>query len=183
MDFSFISDIINAFLNLIPRPMIIRATHAGVCWRLGSKIIEMKPGWRWWWPLISEVEIIPIARQTSAIPSQGLLTRDQKQIAVGAVIIFSINDVVQAIGHRNWDVESTVGDITAAAIVRVVTKWELKDLLAELTDKVEDELTTTCRQQLRQFGVRVHRCKFTDFTTCRVYKLMGSTPMPTELEG
>ncbi len=160
--------------------MIIRATHGGVCWRLGSHIIEMEPGWRWWWPFISDVEIIPVARQTTAIPSQGLLTLDKKQIAVGAVIIFSINNVVQAIGHRNWDVESTVVDITAAAIVRVVTKWNLDDLLIELTDKVEDELTVTCQRQLRQFGVRVHRCKFTDFTTCRVYKLIGSNPIQTE---
>jgi len=183
MDLSFISDIINAILSLIPRPTIIRATHGGVCWRLGYKVSEMKPGWRWWWPFISDIEVVPVARQTSVIPNQGLLTRDKKQVALGVVLIFSINNVVQAIGHRNWDVSSTVEDITAAAVVGVVTKWDLDDLLREITGKVEEELTETCQKQLRQFGVHVHGCRFTDFTTCRVYKLMGSNPIqPAEPE-
>jgi len=177
MDFSWLSDLFNAVLSFIPRPVVIRATHGGVCWRFGYKVIEMKPGWRWWWPLISDIEIIPVARQTNNIPSQALVTKDKKQVVAGAMLIFSIKDIMQAIGQRNWDVGTTVNDIAAAAVVKVITKWTLDDLITNITDAVEEELTAVCQKQLRQFGVYVHRCCLTDFAPCRIYKIMGTNPV------
>lgn len=177
MDFSWLSSIFDALLGLIPRPVTIRATHEGVCWVFGYKVRRLRPGWRWVWPAIMDWEVIPIARQTSSIPNQALITKDMKQVAVAAMLIFSIKDIVQAIGHRNWDVTSTVEDITAASVVQVVTKHTLDELLNGLTKGIQKELTNNCQKQLRQFGVYVHRASFTDFSTCRVYKVMGVSPV------
>jgi regulator of protease activity HflC (stomatin/prohibitin superfamily) len=133
-----LSDIFNAFLRCIPRPVIIRATHGGVKWRWGRYVKEMQPGWHWVWPLTTEWEIIVTARQTNNLPNQALVTSDKQQVVAGALIVFSVKDIVQAIGERNWDVGATVNDISEAAIVGVVTKWKLDDLLQYLTSKVEE---------------------------------------------
>jgi len=178
MDFSWLSDIINGILKFIPRPIIVRATHGGVKWVFGKRVRELKPGWHFVWPLITDYEIIVTARQTNNLPNQALVTIDKHQVVAGALIVFSIKDIVQAVGERNWDVVTTVNDIAQAAIVSVVTKWPLDELLVNLTEKVETELTDACRKQLRQFGVSVHRCCFTDFAPCRIYKLMGSEKVP-----
>ncbi len=180
MDFSWLSDIFNGILQFIPRPLIIRATHGGIVWVFGSKVVELKPGWRWVWPLIMDWEIIPVARQTERIQDQALITKDSKQVVVRVIVIYSIRDLVQAIGQRNWDVGTTVNDIAAAAVIQVVTKWELNDLLTEITGTVEEQLTETCKRELNKFGVTVHKCCFIDFSTCRVYKIMGNSPVETE---
>ena len=180
MDFSWLSDIFNGILQFIPRPLIVRATHGGVCWIFGYKVVELKPGWRWVWPLITDWEIIPVARQTEQIQDQGLITKDKKQVAVRVVVIYNIKDVVQAIGQRNWDVGTTINDIAAAAVVKVVTEWDLDDLLSEITGIVEEQLTETCKSELSKFGVHVQKCCFMDFTTCRVYKIMGNRPAEIE---
>lgn len=181
MDFSWLSDIFNAILRFIPRPVIVRATHGGIKWVFGSYVREMKPGWRWVWPLVTDYEIIVTARQTNNLSSQAIVTKDQKQAAASIIIIYSIRDVLQAIGAKNWDVNSTVNDIASSAVVAVTSKWTLEEMMQELTGKVERELTHNCRQRLRQFGVYVHRCYFVEFAPCRVIKLLmpgGSPSVP-----
>ena len=178
MDFTWLSNIIEGLLQFIPRPVIIRATHGGVCWICGYKVIEMKPGWRFVWPLIMDYEIIPVARQTNILPTQALITKDKHTVAVGAMIVFSIRDILRAVGQRNFDVMQTVNDITAAAVVKIITQVNLDSLLVDLTGKVEEDLTVACRKQLRAYGVYVHRVRFVDFSTCKIYKVLGTNPVP-----
>lgn len=179
MDFSWLSDIFNGLLKFVPRPIIVRATHGGVKWVFGKHVRELKPGWPWVWPLTTDYEVIVTARQTNNLPNQALVTKDKHTIVAGALVVFSVKDVIRAIGERNWDVSATVNDISEAAIVSVLTKWNLDDLLQELTGKVEEEVTRACRRQLRQFGIYVHRCAFTDFAPCRIFKIMGVEKSPT----
>jgi len=181
----WINDLVQAVLSFIPRPLIVRSTHGGVKWKFGRKIRELKPGFHFWWPLVSETCLIVTARQTHNTATQGLMTLDREQVAVGGVLVYSIKDVVQAIGKRNWDVETTVNDITQAAIVSVITQWTLDDLLSEICGDVEKQLTRRCRKELRQYGVYVHRAALTDFSICKAYNVLSSgcpTVVPTEEE-
>ncbi|GMU26138.1 MAG: hypothetical protein AMXMBFR16_10430 [Candidatus Uhrbacteria bacterium] len=178
MDFAWLNDIIQAFLKVFPRPVIVRATHGGVKWRFGKYVREMKPGWHIIWPLTTEYEVIVTARQTNNLPAQSVMTADNKAVVVSVLIVFSVKDVVQAIGERNWDADTTVNDITQASVVAVVSKYNLSDLLRDLTGKVAEELTDHCRKQLRQFGVYIHRVAFTDFCPSKVLRLHGIEKFP-----
>jgi len=177
---NWINDIISSLLSFIPRPIIVRATHGGVKWPWGKTAKEMCPGFHWYWPFSTEFEVIPIARQTLNLKTQALMTKDKQQVVVGALVVYTINDVVRAIGKRNFDIDATVYDITQAAIVEAVTKWTLDDLLSNIADKVETQLTRTVQKRLRQFGVRVQRTALTDFSTAVVYKILsdGLPQMP-----
>jgi|WetSurMetagenome_2_1015567.scaffolds.fasta_scaffold01440_7 regulator of protease activity HflC (stomatin/prohibitin superfamily) len=181
MDFSWLSDIFNGLLKFIPRPVIVRATHGGVKWKLGKYVKEMKPGWHWVWPLITDYEVIVSARQTNHQPGQALTTKDGKQIVVSVLVVFSISDIIKAIGEQNWDVGTTVNDITQAAVVDVITKWNLSDLLDNVSEKVKDNLTDEVRKQLRMFGVYVHKVALTELSICRVFKLIGQTSVAPTL--
>lgn len=177
MDFSFINDIVQALLKFIPRAIIVRLTHGGVKWRFGKWAKEMKPGWIWLWPLTTDYEIIVTARQTHHLPTQVLLTRDGKQVAVGTLIVYSIRDVMKAIGQRNWDTDSTVNDITLAAVVEEITKLTYEELRQEISIKVATDLTRACRKYLRQFGVYVHRVRLTEIAPVKTIKLLGFEKM------
>jgi len=165
--FAWLGRIFDAILEFIPRRVIIRDTHRGVKWSLWRGPREMEPGVRIWWPLISDIELIVVARQTHNMVVQSLMTADGKEIVVGGVVIYKINDVVQAIGKNNWQPSDTVNDITQAAIVDVVTRWKLADLLEHVSNDVEKELTLRCRKKLRQYGIYVVRAALTDLSTCR----------------
>jgi regulator of protease activity HflC (stomatin/prohibitin superfamily) len=171
--FQWLSDIITALLEFVPRRVIIRATHAGVKWRVRGGPVEMKPGWRIWWPLLSDIEVIPVARQTLNTETQALMTKDGKQVVAGGVVIYSINDIVKAIGERNYDVDETVNDISQAEIVSVITSWDFDSLLAEISGDVEDQLTESCRREMHKYGVYIHRAALTDFSSCKAINLLG----------
>ena len=184
MGFEWINDLIQAILKFVPRPVIIKATHGGVKWQFGSKVVEMKPGWHWWWPLVTEVSIIVTARQTLNTNTQALLTKDRQEVVCGGVLVYRIPDVKRAIGQRNWDVDTTVHDIAQAAIVEVITQWNFNDLLREINGKVKDQLTAVCRKELRQFGVYVHKAALNDFSTCNSINVLGiSKQVQTQFMG
>ena len=170
---TWLNDIILALLEFVPRRIIVRSTHRGVKWRAWRVPVEMKPGFRWYWPLLSDVEIIPVARQTLNTSTQALMTKDGKQVVAGGVVVYSIQDIVKAIGERNYDVDETVNDISQAAIVEVVTAWDADALLKEINGQVEEDLTATCRKALRCYGVYVSRAALTDFSVCRSINLLG----------
>ena len=131
----------------------------------------------WYWPWLTEIEAIVVARQPANIDSVSLMTSDREQVAVGAVTVFHVNDVMAAIGERNWDVESTIVEITQAAIVVEIMKRTLDDLLAEIAEGPDGEfaksLTASCRSQLKKYGVHVERVGLTEFTTAKVNRVIG----------
>jgi regulator of protease activity HflC (stomatin/prohibitin superfamily) len=173
--FAWLGEVFQALLSFVPRRVIVRSTHGGVKWRMLRGPKELKPGVRWYWPLISEIEIIPVARQTLNLQPQALVTKEGKEVVVGGVVVYSISDVVMAIGERNFDVDTTVNDISQCAIVEVITTVEFKELLNNLK-KIENELTKTCKRQLKHFGVLIHRVALTDFSPCRSLNIMGIYP-------
>jgi len=171
--FAWLGQIFEAILKFVPRVLIIRATHAGVKWQHGREVRPLMPGLHVYWPLVTEIEVIVTARQTLNLPTQVLTTRDNKKVVVGTVVVYRIRDVVQAIGKINWDVDTTINDITQAAVVSVIAQHTLQELLDMIPmDRLNDLLTIATRKELRQYGVYVTRCKLTDFADCRVFKLV-----------
>lgn len=156
----------------IPRIKIVRSTHAGVRFRHGKEAEEIKPGIIVYWPIVTEVDIIPVARQTNNLPSQSLLTKDGKTVVVGGVVVYAIQDIVACIG-RSWDVTETINDITMVAITEVITSNTLDYLQQNLTKEVLLQLTRETRRRLRPYGVKVYRTALTDFSTCMVIKNIG----------
>jgi regulator of protease activity HflC (stomatin/prohibitin superfamily) len=101
------------------------------------------------------------------------MSKDGKQVVAGGVVVYSINDIVKAIGERNYDVDDTINDISQAAIVEVITAWDFDSLLAEISGEVEDQLTESCRREMHKYGVYIHRAALTDFSSCKAINLLG----------
>ena len=89
------------------------------------------------------------------------------------MVVYSIGDVVQSIGKLNFDPIDTVGDISQAAIVKVITSLLYEEIVSGISTTVEEALTHSCRKSLRQYGVYVHRAAITDFAPSRTFNLLG----------
>jgi len=174
MNFSWLSDIFNGLLSLVPRPVIVRATHGGVKWRFGKHVIELRPGWHWYWPLFTDIILIVVARQTHKVSKpQAIESLDGISLAVGTLIVYTINDVVKAIGQTNWDVDSTINDIVESATVHVFSKRNYAETRKRLCSDVESELTKQCKRELTKYGVLVQQARVTDFCKTEVKMLFG----------
>jgi regulator of protease activity HflC (stomatin/prohibitin superfamily) len=145
--------------------MIVRATEGGVKWSLWRSPREIKPGFRVYWPLISDVEVITIARQSVNTPAQALETKDGVQVIVGGVIIYRINDILKAMGEKNSDPDDTAIDIAQSALLHAVTTHTHAELMAGIAGDIEKGLTEKCKKDLKQYGVLPTRVAFTDFCT------------------
>ncbi len=171
--FDWFNSLFEAILKLFPRIIVIRATHGGVKWKKGKNVVALKPGVHIYWPLVSDIEIIVTARQTLNLPTQILTTQDNKKVVVSTVVVYRVKNIIQAIGKENWDVDTTINDITLSAIVGIIAQYSLDSLLGMVSDEKLDSLfTLKVRKELRRFGVYVNRCKLTDFADCKVYKLV-----------
>jgi regulator of protease activity HflC (stomatin/prohibitin superfamily) len=170
---SWISEIINWFGRFIPRLVIVRSTHAGVRFRHGYDPIAIEPGIRCYWPLVTEVEIVPVARQTHNLPTQALLTSDKKRVVVSGVVVYKVRDIVACVA-RNWDIADTINDITLVAVTKIVTTHTLDYLLEHLTDEVQDKLSAETKKKLRVYGIGVYWTALTDFAECMIIKNISS---------
>ena len=163
----------------VPRIELIRSTHRGVKWRASlfggePEIIELKPGLHWFWPLTSELVQVVTARQPTDIAPMSLLTSDGESVVLSASVIFRINNVVLAIGERNWDVDAAVVDITQGVIFNAVRGSEFSCLVAGHDDLVR-LLTEGAKKELSKFGVLVERVLLKDFDRSKTYRLLGET--------
>lgn len=184
--FEWIGQVFEAILKIFPRVFVIRATCGGVKWVWGSKVKALYPGIHIYFPLVTEVEVVVVARQTLAIPDQVLATKDGKKVVVKTLVVYKIADVVRAIGKMNWDVDTTINDMTQAAVVSVIATHTYDEIMCSIADKsLTKALTHEVRKELRQFGVHVTSCKLVDFADCKVYKLMtsqaNSSGLPTHV--
>lgn len=171
--FAWLGEIMHWIGKWFPRLVIVRSTHAGVRFRHGARPSPLLPGLRMYWPLVTEIEIIPTARQTHNLPTQALLTSDGRKVVVSGVVVYRINDIVATIA-RNWDVSDTLNDISMVAITKIVTTHPLEYLLQHLTDEVQEKLTHETRRRLRRYGVAVYWTALTDFSECMVIKNISS---------
>ncbi len=176
MNFTWLSDIFNGLLNFIPRPVIVRATHGGVKWRFGKHVSELCPGWHWYWPLFTDIEIMVTARQTHKVAKpQAIESLDGTSLAVGVLVVYSINDILKAIGQKNWDVDTTINDITESAVVHVFSKYNYAEARRKLCNEIETALTKQCKIELAKYGVLVQQAKVTDFCKTETKMLFGLT--------
>lgn len=153
--------------------VIIRTTHRAVKFVRGKKLVLVEPGLSVYWPLVTEIEVLPTARQPINLPTQRLTTKDGKRTICSAVVVYNIADLIQAVG-KNWDCEATVRDVSMCAVATILTSTDYETLVDTLSDELRVRLTNACRQELQKYGVRVQNCMLTDFCRANVIALSNS---------
>ena len=105
----------------------------------GKHVKLLVPGLHIYWPLTTDVEVLVTARQTLAIPDQVMATKDGKKVVVKTLVVYKIPDPVRAIGKLNWDVDTTINDLTQSAVVRVIATHTYDEIMAGIRDESLDE--------------------------------------------
>ena len=173
--FAWIGHIVEWFGQFFPRWTIIRTTHGGVKWIRGKKVVPLKPGWHIYWPLTTDFETYPTARQAADLRTQTLMTTDGKTMVVGGLIVYEIKDIEAILAHT-FDPDQTVKDIAMSAIADVLVKMSWVDIRTEQeTGTLNLRLRKRVRRELTKYGVKVLKTTITDLAQTRVIKLLQTT--------
>lgn len=167
----WIGDVARWLLALIPRLLIVEATHAGVAFVWGKKIKPLPPGLHFYWPVTTKVLIAPIKRQTANLDTQYLVTDDGRPVGVAGILVYEVSDIVKLLTEC-WDYEETIRDMAMAAIKDVVVSHALDELL-EQSSELEEELEETLRPELEHFGINVIRLTLSDLAPAKVLAHWG----------
>lgn len=171
--FDILGQMVGVLLRFVPRPVNVRHTHKAIKFKWGKvKIIE--PGWRWWWPITTEVDLHVVVSQPLGLAPQTLMTSDGQSIVVGGVTLYHVIDL-HAYAVENHDADEAMAEVAGSAIRDVVVSKTLAALQESDGRKdINRTLLALAKLELERYGVEVEYFKLTDLSTCRVQNLIGS---------
>ena len=173
--FEWIGQIIAWFGMFVPRWIVLDATMGGVKFVRGARAVALAPGIHWYWPVLTTLQTYPIARQTDNLPSQILVTTDDKTIVISAMIVYQVEDIEMLLAHT-YSAEKTIQDIGLSAIRRVCCRMTWAELKAEdQKGTLDTKLKNAASSGLEDYGVLVLKTMLTDLAPCRVMRLVQST--------
>ena len=170
--FSMLASFLEMFIDLIPRFLIVKKTHAGVSFKRGKHTKIVPPGFHLWWPFWTEIELYPTVRQTMNLPQQTLTTRDREALQINTVIVYKVADVHKML-TKQYDIEETIRDLCLAAIADTIGNYEYEELLQNklaVDQRIKDQVVP---ELLNDYGVNILKVKITDFAKTRVLTLSG----------
>jgi regulator of protease activity HflC (stomatin/prohibitin superfamily) len=172
--FDIFGNLLNWFGSFVPRILIVRKSHKGIAFVHGNKVKILEPGLRVYWPLVTEVEIKNITRQTLHFATQTLTTKDKKSIVCDGSIVYRVNDITKYVVDTA-DVNEAIVETCMAMMRKVIKSHTYEELLDLMTDnKMDLLLTEEAEIMVSEFGVKVVYVRLSDFSATKVLTLTGS---------
>jgi hypothetical protein len=150
--FAWLNDLVRWFGQFFPRWVIIRVTEGGLKYKW-KRTVELHPGVNFYWPVTTEIQVIPIVRRTLQIPTQVVPGPSGELFpnGISAFVAYSVVDVTKAL-RGNWKLVSTIEDTIQASLARKAFHLDLGECDI---DALNESLTTDTRADLERFGVKV----------------------------
>ena len=194
----WLGEIARFIMKLCPHLVIIKTTDEALKWvngcdevlltsRNGCKTFfprmsnswpffaRKRTGLHWYLPVVTELCVIPVRRQTLNLEDQYLTTKDSKSVGVGGILVYEVKDT-RVLLTSCEDYEDAIKDISLAVIKRVVTTKDFQWFVDNPHD-ADKLLTRSIRAELNSFGIRTKRCTLSDFCLIRPLGLWGSGSM------
>lgn len=169
--FGWIGEIFQSILKLLPWLVIVPATHGGVAFVRGYRVKEWKPGLHWYWPVATTYKLMATVRQTQMIQSKVVMTKDLKTVIVGALVTYTVDDVVAAIA-RIADLPSDIMERSQGAILTVVSENTLEEIQGDRL-RFNKNVTERVSGVLNGYGVYILQAQLTEFAPCRAFSING----------
>jgi regulator of protease activity HflC (stomatin/prohibitin superfamily) len=165
--FDWLSDIVRWACKLVPRLVIVRTTHCAVAYVRGKHARLLRPGLHWVWLVTTEYVTYPVVRQSVNLATQTIITKDNRTVAVGAIVVYSVDRPLELLAH-SYDADETIRDVSMAAVKSYVVSATLEDLRHRRMDR---RLGRRIAANLELFGVKVIRAQMTDLAECTVVRV------------
>src|SRR3990167_5040732 len=160
MEFLIIPVIVVGLILLFKTLVVINQYERGVVLTLGQYSYTLQPGLKILIPIIQNVIKVDIRINTSDIPQQEVITKDNVPVGINAVVYFQVikpEDAVLKIQDYNY----AITQYAQTALRDVIGGVELDTLLGE-RQKLADEIKTIVDQETTTWGIDVTAIKIQD---------------------
>jgi regulator of protease activity HflC (stomatin/prohibitin superfamily) len=167
MGFEKLIDLIVQFLEFFRFVTTIDCYERGVRLRCGEFSAALEPGLHLQIPFfIDRIITENVVPKLHQLPTQSIVTKDDKQIAMGAVICYSIRSIEKAVLEVE-SVNHAVNDACQTVILDLI--------LASTWDEVRSEtfgdtLTAKCRKRAWKYGIEIESVRFCELALVRTYR-------------
>jgi len=168
--FAWLSELIYAVAKILPRRVIVQATHQLLVYKRGRHVRVKNPGVRWYWPFWTKVQLWPVVRQR-VITEQRIEEKGGQTVWVKAVVLYRVKDL-KVFLTKNYEPDDMMGEIAEAGVKEAVNEHTIEYIRSY---GIDDELLKKVRMSCRSMGVMVLRARLTEFCPTVVYSLTGIT--------
>jgi regulator of protease activity HflC (stomatin/prohibitin superfamily) len=161
--------------KFIPRWVVIDTTEGAVKFVRGGRPVALGAGIHWYWPLVTTLSLYPVAYQADRMPTQTIVTTDDKSVVIGAMIAYRVENILPLVAQTHSAI-TTVQNLALTAVHDVCCRmsWaELKE--GQRRGTLDTKLKNAAQHLLESYGVRVVQLMLIDLAPVRVIKLMQST--------
>ncbi len=160
MEFAVIPVIVIGFILLFKTLVVINQYERGVVLTLGQFSYTLQPGLKILVPIIQNVIKVDIRINTSDIPQQEVITKDNVPVGINAVVYFQVIKPEDAV-LKIQDYTYAITQYAQTALRDVIGGVELDTLLTE-RQKLADEIKSLVDKETTDWGVDVTAIKIQD---------------------
>lgn len=150
---------------------IVNQWEEGIHLRGGKFLKVVKPGFYYKHSFYDEIIKQHVVLTTLSLPAQSLVTKDNKNIVVEAMVKYKINDVKLFL-LEVYDNVDAIGDVTQGIIKEIImsSTWdEARD------NELDNSITKKVRNELKKFGVYVEKITLTSIADMRTIRLINQS--------
>lgn len=139
---------------------VVRPTQRGVVERLGKFRKISEQGLRWVIPFIDKMIKVNVTEIRLDVPRQSVITKDNLNLQIDAVVYFKVNEVNKALYNVN-DYYTAIPSLAQTTLRSVVGELEFSEVNAQrqvINAKIEKELDT----QTIAWGIEIIRVELQD---------------------
>jgi regulator of protease activity HflC (stomatin/prohibitin superfamily) len=154
---------------------VIDQYERGVRLRFGKFKSVQEPGLGWKIPFVDKVLTNHVAWTTLNLPPQSLVTKDEKNIVVSAVVKYRVVDI-ETFLMDVYDATDALSDMTQAVVKKGIMSKTWEECKAE---ELDGELTKRARAEARKWGIEVSALTLANLATIRSIRLFNDSTTVT----
>lgn len=167
MGFEKLIDLIVQFLEFFRFCTIIDCYERGVRLRFGKFHSELGPGLHFQLPFfVDNILNENVVSKLHQLFTQSVATKDDKQIAMGVVVCYSIRSIEKALLEVE-SVNQAVNDACQATVVDAILSSPWDEVRAP---EFSTKMTALCRKRAWKYGIEIESVRFCELALVRTYR-------------
>lgn len=166
----WLAAIVNSLTAWCPRFCKVPPTHRLVKWSSCKEGSLHGPGLVWYWPLVTETMEVDTRWESLMTTVQTITLSDGTSVSARTLTRWKVEDPIYC-ATQEKDYVDTVGDAAQSVLVEVLSPCH-SDILKQ-SKALNVCLTLAMQEELREVGVRVKKCKFTEICMSPAFRIIN----------
>lgn len=162
--------VFNALTAWCPRFERVPPTHKMIKWSSCQEGTLHGPGLVWYWPLVTEHELVDIRWQSTVTSVQSLTMADGVAVSARVLTLWKVEDPLVAVGE-NADYTDRAAEVSQSVVVDVLGKTVSEHL--KTVEALNFAATIEIRSELVEIGLEVKKSKFTELVVSPAFRIIN----------